>query len=116
MKIYQVLLILLCINYIYSVTVDCRRVENPSKETCNAGLSEEDKERGYKYCCFVRYKELGDNEEKTECEPITEYQYKNIDEYVKFYKLFEIKSDDFNIECGSNFFKFSFLSLILLLL
>ena len=116
MKIYQLLLILLIINYIYSESVSCSNTHNPTQERCKAALYPEDLERGYKYCCFVRYKELGDNEEKTECEPITEYQYKNIDEYVKFYKLFEIKSDDFNIECGSNFFKFSFLSLILLLL
>ena len=116
MKIYQVLLILLCINYIYSVTVDCRRIENPSKEACNAGLSEEDKEDGKKYCCFIRFKRPGETKDETLCRAITEYQYKNIDEYTKYYRVFELSTDDFNIECSSIFFKFSFLSLILLLL
>ena len=116
MKIYQVLLILLCINYIYSVTVDCRRVENPSKETCNAGLSEEDKEDGKTHCCFIRFKRSGAPKDETLCSAITEYQYKNIDELAKYFSLFEIATDDFNIECSSIFVKFSFLSLILLLL
>jgi len=115
MKAYQVLLALLCINYIYSETIRCNDIENPSKEVCNAGLSDKDKEKGYMYCCYLRYKRTTDKEERKSCERLSEYQYKNLDEYVKFYKLFEIESDDFNIECGSTFFKFSVLSLILLL-
>ena len=116
MKTYQVLLALLCINYIYSETVRCDEFDNPSKEVCNAGLSDKDKERGYLYCCYIRYKRPRDKEERKSCQPLTEYQYKNLDEYIKYYKLFEVDSDDFNIECGSTFFKFTVLSLILLLL
>ena len=117
MKSYQVLLSLLCINYIYSATLSCTDVENPTKEACiNAGLSAEDIERGYMYCCYIRYKVAGDNKERERCRRLTEYQYKNIDDYVKYYKLLDIGNEDFNVECSSIFFKFSFLSLILLLL
>ena len=117
MKSYQVLLSLLCINYIYSATLSCTDVENPTKEACiNAGLSEEDKERGYMYCCYVKYKYAGNNDIRERCRRLNEYQYKNIDDYVKYYKLLDIGNEDFNVECSSIFFKFSFLSLILLLL
>jgi len=115
MKSYQVLLSLLCINYIYSVTLSCTDVVNPTKEACNAVLSGEDKEKGYMYCCYVKYKVAGDNKEIERCRGLTEYQYKNIDDYVKYNKIYHSRSDDFNVECSSIFFKFSFLSLILLL-
>jgi len=116
MKGYLVLLALLCINYVYPVTLRCDYNENPSKETCNAGLSDDDKNEGYMYCCYIRYKRIKDKTEKKTCKALTEYQYKYIDDFIKFYELFEVETDDFNVECGSNFFKFSFLSLILLLL
>ena len=116
MKGYQVLLALLCINYIYSVTLRCAYNENASKETCNAGLSDDDKNDGYMYCCYLRYKIYTEQKEEKRCKPVTEFQYKNIDYLLKYIKIFELGSDDINLECGSNFFKFSFLSLILLLL
>ena len=115
MKSYQVLLALLCINYIYSETPRCKHIENPTKEACNSGLTDEDKKNGYMYCCYARYKRA-DGKERTDCVGLTDYQYKSIDDYVKYIKLIEIENDDLNIECGSIFFKFSFLSLILLLL
>ena len=116
MKSYQVLLSLLCINYIYSATLSCDDVEIPTKEACiSAGLSGEDKERGYMYCCYIRYKKAGNKKERETCEKLNEYQYKNIDDYVKYNKLLETETDDFIVECSSIFLKFSFLSLILLL-
>ena len=114
MKIYQVLLLILCV--IYPVTLYCNGVRNPSNETCKAGLTEEDKQNGDKYCCFVRYKRTGATGDEKVCRAITEYQYKNIDEYGKYYSIYLLGTDDYNIECGSIFFKFNFLSLILLLL
>ena len=116
MKSYKVLLLLLCINYIYSVTLSCSEVIDPTKEACtNAGVSEEDKERGFMYCCYLKYKEARDKKEREKCKRLTEYQYNNIDDYVKYNKLLETETDDFSVECSSIFLKFSFLSLILLL-
>ena len=116
MKSYQVLLALLCINYIYSEAPTCMDVEKPTKEACNAALTDEDKKDGYMYCCYAKFKYSGYEKEEAECVPFTEYRYKNIDDFIKYIKLMEFKSDDLSIDCSSNFFKFSFLSLILLLL
>ena len=112
MQTYLFILTLLCLGFIHSSGEGCYRIsyENPSKETCNNALSEDEKKYGNEKCCYMKCKING--KEKESCESFTKYQF----EHLNFKDLkYECGSDDgFSIECDSNYFKLSLLSLIFL--
>ena len=111
MKTCLFILALLCLGFIHSSGEGCSLIsyENSSKETCNNALSEYEKKEGYEKCCYIRCKR-GENEHKR-CESFTKYQF----EHINFKDAkYDCGSEDFNIECDSNYFKLSLLSLIFL--
>lgn len=111
MKTYLFILALSCLGFIHSSGEGCDGdyLENVSKETCNNALSEYEKKGGYEKCCYMRCK-IGEYEGKS-CLRLTKYQF----EHLNFKDMkFECGSEDFNIECDSNYFKLSLLSLIFL--
>ena len=112
MKTYLFILALLCLGFIHSSGEGCYQIseENLSKETCNNALNEYEKKEGYEKCCYIKCK-IGGNENKY-CERFTKYQF----EHLNFKDVkYQCGSDDgFNIECDSNYFKLSLLSLIFL--
>lgn len=112
MKIYQIILIALCITF--ALTCGVKPDETPDKEKCNGSLTEDEKNKGYTHCCFVRYK-LEKQEEQKSCSRINKYQFDHMIDFLK-QTYFEIGTDDFNMECSSSYFKLGLLSLILILL
>ena len=115
MKIYKVVLLLLCITYIYSANERCIDIESPSVESCSKGLTQIDINNGLAKCCFGKYKEHKNSEEKVICGAITQNQFDNIDYVIHMAKIMSGRYE-MSIDCGSIFFKFSFLCLILILL
>ena len=109
MKIYQALLIALCITF----ALACDN-KDASKEKCNKDLTDAEKELGFTHCCYVRYK-AEKREEAKGCEAMNQYQFDHLMDYIKQRK-YSAGTDDYNIECSSTYFKLSFLSLILILL
>ena len=111
MKFYPILLIALCIFLVKA----CADHPN-TKEDCHNSLTERDKEKGYTHCCFARMKR-GDKEEKT-CYPFNQYQFDHFSVITKNKDIVYMYAgtENINLDCGSAFFKFSLLSIILLLL
>ena len=69
----------------------------------------------YYRCCKMEYKIEGTKSE--ECIPVTKDQYKKIKDTIKEYKnKAEIKVEDVEIDCSSNYMIISLLTLISLLL
>ena len=103
MKFFELIIVLCLIIFTYQ---DCN--DNNKKEDCK--LSDDDKKRGYEYCCFV---EDGDSKD---CIGLTKYQYKHIKDYVKMMRLEGDASEDATIDCKSLYLQISLLSILLLLL
>ncbi len=89
----------------------CSRVESPSKDACNNGLSDSDK-KYFEKCCYVKYKNDGSDTEHQECWPLTKYKFEHINDVKKNYQF--QYSDTMVIECNSHYIKFGLLSLALL--
>ena len=115
MKTYQVILSLLCIAYIYSAIDTCEDIRSPSVETCSKGLSQIDINDGYSKCCFGKNKRYKNSEESTTCVPLAQNQFENLEYMIHVGKL-NGEIYEASVDCSSVFFKFSFLSLILILL
>jgi hypothetical protein len=103
MKFFELIILLCLIIFTYQ---HCR--DGHKKEDCK--LSDEDKEGGDDYCCFV---EDGDSKD---CIGITKYQYKHIKDLVKMQRLQGDASEDSTIDCKSLYLQISLLSILLLLL
>lgn len=111
MRLYQVIVLLLCV----AIALNCDTTSsNVTKESCNNGLTETEKNNGYTHCCYVRFKAEKQNEVKR-CNLMNQYQFKHFTDFLKL-TYFEAGTDDLNIECGAAYFKFGLLSLILILL
>ena len=119
MKIYQILLISLCLLAFISSTCQPDEENNKIREDddcINRQLSEQEKSSTYTRCCFIRRK-LDDNTRKGKeysCIAITENDYKNIKKLVK-----QMEGDtgikDVDIDCKATFIKYTLLSIYLLL-
>ena len=115
MKIYQVILSLLCFAYIYSEINTCEDIRSPSVETCSKGLTQLDISLGFSKCCLTKTKRYKNSEEKIGCTPFSENQFENLEYMIHVGKL-NGEIYEASVDCSSVFFKFSFLSLILILL
>ena len=115
MKTYQVILSLLCIAYIYSAIDTCEDIISPSVETCSKGLTQYDISFGFSKCCFTKQKRHKNSEEKIGCSPFSENQFENLEYMIHVIKVIG-EVYEVSVDCSSVFFKFSFLSLFLILL
>ena len=113
MEIYLFILALLCLGFIHSFGEGWNDYNSLSieitKEGCNNAISEDEKKEGYEKYFYIRWKR-GENENKY-CESYTGCRFEHL--YFKDLKYY-CGSEDFNIECGSNYFKLSLLSLMFL--
>ena len=109
MKVYQILLIALCVAFALS----CGSTD-PSKDNCNNSLDDSDKEKGYTHCCYIRYKREKQDEQKG-CQKMNKYQFDHLTDFLKD-AYYSAGTDDYNIECSSSYFKLSLISLILILI
>ena len=112
MKLYQIDLLLLFISYVYADT-DCVLIANPTKKSdCNEKLSEADKNKNIKYCCYV---EVGDTYKQ--CLPYTQEDYDAIGK-AKKESTTTISSSDVKgkIECTTQYLTFGIISLLFFLL
>jgi hypothetical protein len=103
MKFFELIILLCLILFSYQ---RCR--DGQKKEDCK--LSDEDKEDGDEYCCFVE-----DGDDKN-CVGLTKYQYKHIKDFAKLQRLQGVASEDSKIDCKSLYLQISLLSILLLLL
>ena len=108
MKIIQIFFLLVLFNIVIGET--CGGVSDPSVDKCKAIKVEGG------HCCYY---ETPKSETKKGCAPITDYQYKHIDVFVKSQQTFggdnqETEDKDAKIDCNSQSLKFSLIFLILL--
>ena len=68
---------------------------------------------GYTHCCYETYKLL--TVSYSFCVPITDEQYKSIEDAIDTYKKAISGVGDFSFDCNSNYIALSLLSLLLLL-
>ena len=81
---------------------DCDDIENPTnKKDCNGKLSTSDKNKKFKYCCYV------DRDGGKRCEGITQDMYYKIQENENYYK-----KNNIIIECFSSYLALGFLLLV----
>ena len=101
------ILLVLQFNFVTnSCSGDASSVEDCQKMTLDAGE--------YK-CCLFEYEYDGGS--GSECEPLTQEDYDNIDDYIDKMEENSGRSDlDLDIDCSSNYLLISLLSLILLFL
>ena len=111
MKIYTFLILVSLILYVQNSCDTFDQAKN--KEECfNSELSEFEKQDNYTRCCYVQYKYSGHT--LSECEPLNEDEYHDIDNYIK-------KVEDKyhmtvkKLDCESSYLKLGALALILLL-
>ena len=114
MKVYQTLILLILISYIFSAKSYCnsKAEASPTKaDDCNKGNNDGG------YCCFLQGKNL-----KT-CTPVGPNAYKYISDQVKLNKKCYPddfgeceKYDDYSIDCKSSYLVLSSLIIILLFL
>lgn len=107
MKIYQIIILLISIVYIYSGS--CVK-ENPSKKSeCHDLYTEEQKKTGS--CCYLKAK--ADGETVTVCMPLTNEQKNNIKDYIK--DLEKGGGDVKSLDCKASYLSIGLFSLILIL-
>lgn len=109
MKVFQLIALLCLILYSYQ---ECSN-SNVKQEDCKAdNLSSGEKGIGAEYCCFSKAKD------STFCMPLTKYQYKNIKDVIKIYRLIPSDKgyDDLSIDCKALYLQISLLSILLFLL
>jgi hypothetical protein len=109
MKIIQIFFLLVLFNIVIGET--CEGVTDPSVDKCKAIKVEGG------HCCY--YEKPKSEHDKKGCDPITDYQYKHIDVYVKSLQTFggdkgDTEDKDAKIDCNSQSLKFSLIFLILL--
>ena len=110
MKSLEIIIVLCLIIFTYQA---CGGPAN-KKEDCKAeNLGTSEKDKGYEYCCYA---EINDNAKG--CLALSKYQYENIKDYIKNFKLnAEVPvSEDTKIDCKSLYLEISLLSILLLLL
>lgn len=112
MKIYQIILIALCLTFALNCGVKID--ETPDKGKCNGSLTDDEKNKGYTHCCFVRYQAEKQDEYKG-CTRMNKYQFDHLIDHLKD-AYYQAGTEDYNIECSSSYFKLGLLSLILILL
>ena len=104
MKIHYIIVLGCLIALLSSTTLeeDCFSIDTPLNEKdCNGKLSQEEKDEGYKYCCYI--------EEGGEpyCAPVTKELYDEFKTYDK---------EKGTYECHSSYLKKGLLYLVLFLL
>lgn len=110
MRLYIIIVLLISIEYINS---SCKDLEASSKSDCKEDLlTKEEKEKGYKYCCYFESKKG-----VKMCTHLKQDNYDKISDYIKSLNDEAKKSgsDDKikKLDCNSLFLKISFLNLLL---
>lgn len=110
MRIFLFAIIICFISYIHSETSTCSIEKSASSaDDCKNIKLEE----GFKYCCYIKVKLEGQN--VNGCSPLTEDQYKNIDDYIdKTEKEEKVEID--KLDCKSYYLELCLLSLLFILL
>ena len=110
MRTLTIISIILIISFINSSGVgnSCGGEASSLKDCKDLELDPEDK-----YCCYISFKESG--QAYDECIPLTEAQYKDQDGFKETLKT-DYKQTVTKLKCDSNYLKFYFLSLFLVLL
>ena len=112
MRFYQVKFIILLMINISFISSDCDMEVSASKAGDCEDL-EVDESKGEKYCCFV--KGTSNNKKLNTCVPITEAQYKDIDQTIKLVEgVFDGKVE--KLDCKSFYLQLGLISLIWLIL
>ena len=96
------LIVLLSVTTVEVEETNCDDIQNPTKnKDCNGKLSTSDKNKEFKYCCYV------DRDGGKWWEGITQDMYYKIQENEKYYK-----ENNIIIECFSSYLALGFLLLI----
>jgi len=106
MKFYSLILLFILITFINS---KCSDVKGTKASDCQNKLSDNEKEKGYSYCCYVK----ATTDEG--CARLTKDSYNNIKKAIKDLETersLEIKS----LDCHSLFLKFGLVNILLFLL
>ena len=105
-KLYQILILLVSLLYIYSDNCEEENVSTKSK--CH----DKTEENSGKFCCYIKYKYDGDT--KTGCISLSKENKENIKDTIKEMETSggKVKS----LDCKSSFIEFGLFSLIFLLL
>ena len=105
-KLYQILILLVSLLYIYSNS--CEEENVSKKSTCHDRIVES----SGKFCCFFKYKYDGDT--KSGCFLVSKEEKENIKDYIK--ELEKSGGKVKSLDCKSSFIEFGLFSLIFLLL
>ena len=109
MKIFQTIILLIIIVYIYSY---CSGRLNPANaDDCKNNLSQEDINAGYSHCCF--HNMTVTSLSRTACIVINNTGYENIKYLIEQYQA---NGGIASIDCKSYYLQFGFISLLLFLL
>ena len=93
MKIYQFLIFTTLVIYIHNICIAGDVIEN-YKNCTSRVLNIVEKALGSVHCCY--FNGVSGNQEIKSCIPITQSEYDNMDETIKFYeKIFEVKVKSF---------------------
>ena len=113
MKIYPCVILVSLILYIQNTCESEKVTVKEKKEDCiKRELSEKEKKKGAKHCCFSKYKVKDVTFEV--CGAFSENEYKNLFRYIKEAEM----NDDVDIktiDCKSSYLKLGTLALIFLL-
>lgn len=107
------ILSLLSISNILSKEEGCQKISSssPNKENCNNAMNADDK-KYFEKCCYVKYKDAGQDKDTEGCQLLSKYQFEHIKDEIKHSQY--THSGTYNIECKADYIKFSLLSLALL--
>ena len=84
-------------------------------DKCKDRLNSTGVDKGYTKCCYIEYKEPGENELTKNCVRLTDYQYDHIAEWIKIQGLSE-GYEEGKIDCKSFNLYLSLISLIFIIL